>query len=67
MGARYGELMDAVPSVERLARWWTSANQEARFALLRAAIHGEKEAPSVGQLQVAIYLAEAEAGEVDQG
>jgi hypothetical protein len=57
----------SAPSIERLARWWTSATAEARFALLRAAIHGEADAPRLGQLRTAIILAEVEAGEIGQG
>lgn len=51
--------------VEQLARWWTSAPQEARFGLLRQATTEGK--PPLQTLQIAIYLAEVEAGEVDQG
>jgi len=54
-------------NVERLARWWTSASQEERFALLRAAFKGDKEAPPLGIIQIASYLAEAAAGEVAEG
>jgi hypothetical protein len=54
-------------ALERLARWWTSATQEERFALLRATLAGEKEAPRLGTLKLAIYLAEVEAGEVSEG
>lgn len=54
-------------SIERLARWWTEASNEARFTLLRASLAAEKEAPDFRALQIAIYLAEAEAGEIAQG
>lgn len=54
-------------SVERLARWWSSASQEERFALLRRSIHGEAEAPPLREVQLAIYLAEVEAGAVSEG
>ena len=54
-------------AIERIARWWTSASQEERFAFLSRVIAGEEKAPTLGQIQVAIYLAEAEAGEIDQG
>ena len=53
--------------LERLARWWTSASQEARFRLLKRSIEGEAEAPPLKTVQLAIYLAECEAGEVGQG
>lgn len=64
-----GNVPDGHPAraLERLARWWTEASQESRFALLRASIHGAKEAPPLRALQVAIYLAEVEAGEVTEG
>lgn len=54
-------------SLERLAQWWTQAPQVERFELVRKSIHGDPEAPPLGTLHLAIYLAEAEAGEVDQG
>lgn len=54
-------------AVERLARWWSSASQAERFALCRASIHGDPEAPPFRTLQVAIYLAEVEAGETEEG
>jgi hypothetical protein len=64
-----GQLLDGPFrfALERLARWWTSATQEERFALLRATLAGEKEAPRLGTLKLAIYLAEVEAGEVSEG
>lgn len=57
----------AAAAVRCLARWWSSASKEERFALVRASIHGETNAPSFLDLQTAIYLAESEAGEVGQG
>lgn len=51
--------------VEGLARWWTSASQEARFGLLKAAL--EANTPSLQTLRIAIILAESEAGEVEEG
>lgn len=54
-------------SVERMARWWTSASSEERYALLRASCKGDPEAPKLDALQIAIYLAEAEAGQVSEG
>jgi hypothetical protein len=54
-------------ALERLARWWTEASNEARFGLYAKALHGEEEAPPLDALRVAIYLAETEAGEVQQG
>lgn len=54
-------------SVELLARWWTQAQQGERFALVRAALQGEGQAPDFASLQIAIYLAEIAAGEVEEG
>jgi hypothetical protein len=48
-----------------LARWWTSATQEARFQVLTTATKENR--PPLGQLQLAIILAETEAGEVTEG
>jgi len=54
--------------VEQLARWWDSASQEERFRLLKLSLEKNppKDAPSLQTLQLAIYLAESEAGEIDQ-
>lgn len=52
------------PSIEVLARWWTSASQGERFQLVKRTIEGDPEAPPFGTLRIAIYLAEAEAGEI---
>jgi hypothetical protein len=54
-------------AIERLARWWTSATNAERFALWRAALEGEAQAPTLDALRVASYLAEVEAGEVTEG
>lgn len=56
-----------VARLEELARWWQAATQEARFQLYARSVRAEKEAPELGTLRLAIYLAEAEAGEVAQG
>jgi hypothetical protein len=53
----------SVGALETLARWWTSATQEARYALYARAIQGDREAPRLETLRLAIYLAETEAGE----
>jgi hypothetical protein len=56
--------------VELCARWWTSATQEERFRLLKVCIEGgqaAKDAPTLEEVRLAIYLAESEAGEVAQG
>lgn len=50
-------------ALDQLARWWTAATQEARFELYTKAIKGDREAPTLRTLQIAIYLAEAEGGE----
>jgi hypothetical protein len=54
-------------SIERLARWWSGASQAERFALLQRTIKGDQEAPTFSELQVAIFLAEAAAGEIAVG
>jgi len=54
-------------AVERLACWWAQASQAERFRLLTAAIAGEAEAPPLETVHYAAYLAESEAGTVDQG
>lgn len=48
-----------------LARWWTAASQEARYALLTQATKENR--PPLDALQLAIILAETEAGEVEEG
>jgi len=53
------------PDLDALARWWTQASNEARFALLTQATKENR--PPLQALHLAIYLAEVEAGEVDQG
>lgn len=57
----------AAASVERLARYWTSATQAQRFETLHRSISGDKEAPDYATLKVAILIAEIEAGEVEEG
>lgn len=54
-------------AIERIARWWTSATQEARFEVLLRAYRKDPTAPSLREIQLAAYLAEAEAGEVAEG
>lgn len=54
-------------SVVSIARWWTSATQEARWALWNKAVHGDPQAPTLETLRVAVILAECEAGEVSEG
>ena len=51
--------------VESIARWWTSASQEARYEALTKAIYGY--GPPLATLRLAIILAEVEAGEVAEG
>lgn len=54
----------AIRSIDELARWWTQASEEARYeTLLRAT---KENSPPLGALRLAIYLAEAEAGKVEQ-
>lgn len=64
MGQRVGEL---ARRVERIAQWWSSATQEARYALLERAFRGEAQAPPLEEVRLAALLAEAEAGEISQG
>ena len=54
-------------SVVALARWWTSASQAERFELLKRTIEGDAQAPALKEVQLAIFLAESEAGEVSEG
>jgi hypothetical protein len=55
------------PSLDSIARWWTSATQEERFKALERSIKGESGAPPLETLQLAAYLAEVEAGEIGEG
>lgn len=59
------ELGRPVERVEQLARWWTSAAAEARFALLQRSV--ETNSPPLSEVRLAIILAETEAGEVAEG
>lgn len=58
--------MQHVPDVATVARYWTSATQEARLQLLEAAIRGEAKVP-LEVVRLAAIIAEIEAGEIDQG
>lgn len=51
--------------IERLARWWTSASEKARYAALESAIHTNS--PDLEKLRLAIIVAETEAGQVAEG
>jgi len=67
-----GELFPVGPhrlpaDVEQLARWWTTATQEARYALLIRAWRKDQGAPPLAQVQLAALIAEAEASEVEKG
>jgi hypothetical protein len=53
--------------IEQLARWWTQASEEARFAKLRDALHPEATRKGFEALRAAIILAEIEAGQVSEG
>jgi hypothetical protein len=53
--------------ITRIAQWWTQAPQEERFRLFARSIRGEEGSPPLRDLQVAITLAEIEAGEISQG
>lgn len=55
--------MDSKQRIERTARWWKEATQEARFKFLQRIIGTktpQKEDPSLAELRLAIILAEAE-------
>jgi len=54
-------------ALERLAQWWAQASQGERFALVKAAIEGDPQAPSLETVHLAAFLAETEQGTVDQG
>jgi len=62
--ARHARLPRAI---DTLARYWTSATQAQRFALVKASLEGWEGAPPYRELQIAIYLSEVEAGEVAEG
>jgi len=67
MGQRLGGL---AWNVEQLARWWTSASKEERFALLKRTIETQtprRQEPTLSEVRLAIYLAEVEAGEIGEG
>ena len=51
--------------LDQLARWWTSAPAEARFALLTQATKEDR--PPLKTLQLAIILSETAAGEATEG
>jgi len=54
-----------VARIRELACWWTSASEEARYeALIRAT---KENSPPLAELRLAIYLSEAEAGQVSEG
>lgn len=57
--------MDRRLELEQLARWWSQAKEEARWLLLRRTIAQETDTPPLSTLQLAIYIAEAEAREID--
>lgn len=52
-------------SVEQLARWWSSASKEERFAVCKSS--AQENRPPLEALRIAIILAETEAGEVTEG
>jgi hypothetical protein len=51
--------------VEQLARWWTSASTEQRFEAWQKACQENR--PPLATLRIAAILAEAQAGEVEEG
>lgn len=63
-----GHGLDRRLVIDTLARWWTSASKEERFAYLQRVLDArapkEKNAPTLEEVRCAIILAEAEAGEI---
>jgi hypothetical protein len=65
LGDRLGREHD----VRRLAQWWTQATDESRFRLLQRVqqqVTPLKGDPPLDTLRLAILIAEAEAGQVDE-
>lgn len=65
-----GGRLDRVLAINSLAQWWTQASDQARFELLQRVVGSktpQEGDPSFKTLQLAIYLAEAEAGQVEAG
>jgi hypothetical protein len=54
-------------NIEEFARWWTSAAQEEKFRVLKAACEGRLARPTLSEIRVAIILAETAAGQVAEG
>jgi hypothetical protein len=54
-------------AVDELARWWSQATEEARFRTLKASCEAQEGAPPLARLRLAIYLWEAESGQVEEG
>lgn len=64
----YGKLDERLARrVEDLARWWTQASEEARYAKIREALAPEASREDFRALRAAIILAEIEAGQVSEG
>lgn len=61
LGLRLGRSLDG------LARWWSSASKEARFALLLAASKKDPQAPSLEEVRIAALAAEWAAREISEG
>src|SRR5215471_18792631 len=63
---RVGGRLDRIGRIDAICRWWTQAANEARFRLLQR-VCGKKTSqegdPTLAELQLAILLAEAAAGE----
>ena len=52
-------------AVDELARWYSQASQEARFAVWETAI--KENSPPLARLRLAAILAEIESGQVCEG
>lgn len=55
-----------VAAFRSLCEWWTQASQEARYGLYGSALKGDKEAPPLDVLRLAVTVAEIEHGEFEQ-
>lgn len=65
---RNGQLVDErMARHRRLVRWWCAASQAERFRLYAAAAQGFSEAPPLEELRLAAFVAELEAGEIEEG
>jgi hypothetical protein len=57
--------MDRQRRLERIATYWSQAKDPERWLLLRRAIEGDPSVPSLEEIHLAAFLAEAAQGTVD--